>query len=182
MKLLILLLLPALIILACSSPNKNDRSANEVAPPGSMSFFDTVSGTYKISSEDKKLINTWESFTKALVNADSALLRSFFADSIYCPYCLVRSNDEPGLIGADEFYHRFANDIFNSNLLSRMIDNSRVKGYYVVDHEGRPDGLKRAEIFVSYPLREGQYEGSSDILIFDETKSGYKFSGIWMMP
>lgn len=174
-----ILLLSALLVFACSSPANDVESAKQAPPPGSLSFFDTVSGTYKISSEDKKLINTWQLFKTALLTPDSAILKSLFSDSIYCLVCQP-TDEGPGLIGADEFHQRYTKKMFFSELLSLMADNSNVRVSYRKD--GQYPHFKRADIFVLFPLKKGQYEASSAILIFDETVSGYKFSGYWTIP
>jgi hypothetical protein len=175
------------VILSCNHQDKEPL----IAPRGSILLFDTLSGTYKISSEDKKLVDNWEAFAKAALNADFVLLKSMSANCISCMNCM-QLNEEFSDISVDTFYSHHANFIFDSFFVSLMNNNEHVRASYKLD-DWYPDttcitsetGMvnpKGVNVFVNFPLRKGQGEGSTAVLDFIETTSGYKFYGYWTIP
>ncbi len=181
MRLSIILIVIAITSFACSN---NKRTKTVVAiPKDSMLVFDTVSETYQSSSTDTLLITSWDLFVNAAVNKDLATLKPMSAD------CMV--DEASRIIPADEFYreHSF---IFDSFFVSGMRNKENVRAVYregewVADSVCIPGSIRLARsrkvnIFVSFPLRKGEIEGSSGILEFLETKSGYKFCGYSSIP
>jgi len=185
--------IPCLLLLtglACTTNKSKDKI--KYAPKGSLLLFDTASGKYVISSADKKLISTWESFREAISTLDYKTFKSLSSDSIVCPNCVWPTKKEV-VIAVDTFYYKYANDLFSNSFIRLVFDSSKVRCRYDFDsvYFNAYDYLmtisdlekpKIAQIFISYPISNGDSEGTLGVLGFIETKVGYKFFGYSTIP
>jgi len=189
MRLYSIPLLLLVTIFACSTNKPKDKI--QFAPRGSLLLFDTASGKYIVSSVDKKLITTWELFRQAISKSDYITLKSFSSDSIVCPNC-VSLNDEV-VIAVDSFYQKNAKDLFSNSFTRLLFDSSKIRCSYDFDSVyfnayaylltiSDLEKPKVAQIFISYPINNGDSEGTSGILEFIETKQGHKFFGYSTIP
>ena len=169
---------------AIASCNNNSKGKIQYAPGGSILLFDTASGKYSISSLDKKLISTWESFRQAISKSDFKTLTALSFDSIICDDCLPV--EENRVIPVDTFYKKYAKELFSNSFVSFLLDSSKITCSYDYDSvhfNAHPflttvSDLKKpkvAQIFISYGVPPGESEGSSGIMCFIETKDSYKF-------
>ena len=184
-----ILFLSLLSILGCTSNKTKDKI--QYASNGSLLLFDTTSGKYMISSADKKLIATWELFQQALSKGDYKTLESFSSDSIVCTNCV--SVNEKVVMAADTFYQKYSKDLFSNDFVRLVFDSSKVRCSYdfdsvyfnAYDYVTTISDLEKprvAQIFISYPISNGDSEGTSAILGFIETKLGYKFFDYSTIP
>ena len=187
MRLSLIALLLLLIVLACTSKQSTEQ---QYPPKGQMSVFDTTSGKYVVSANDKKLISTWETFREAISNSDYRTLKNLSFDSVVCDDCVLAEGHP--VMASDMFYKKYAPDLFTS-ISSLVFDNTEVRCSYALDSsyfyaypilttlsdKAQP---KLAVIFVSYPITDGRDEGSSGMLGFIETSNGYKFFGYSTIP
>jgi hypothetical protein len=175
--------------LACSTNKSKDKT--QFATEGSLLLFDTTSGKYVVSSVDKKLISTWESFRHAISKSDYTTLRALSCDSIICPHCV--SAEENSVMPADTFYKHFAKSLFLDPFSSLIFDSTKIRCRYDFNNtnfDAYPflttisdlKNPKIAEIFISFPVSDGNSEGTTAILDFIETKLGYKFFSCWSIP
>lgn len=189
MRFSIIILFFTAIVFSCS--NDKIHNTENYIPKGSMLFFDTLSNKYEITSKDTSLMITWESFAKAALNADFTSLKSMSADCISCMNCM-KLNEEFRDMGVEEFYRDHAHFIFDSLFVSLMNNNNHVRGSYksgdwypdstCILGKTEIDNPKGVRIYVSFPLRKGEYEASTALLEFIETKWGYKFYGYSTIP
>ena len=178
-------LIPFLVFFfTIASCNNNSKGKTQYSPRGSILLFDTASGKYSISSLDKKLISTWESFRQAISKSDFKTLTSLSFDSIICDDCLPM--EENRVIPVDTFYKKYAKDLFSNSFVSILSDSSKIRCSYDYDSvhfHARPflttaSDLRKpkvAQIFISYNVPPGELESSSGIMCFVETRGGYKF-------
>jgi hypothetical protein len=189
MRFPLITLLISAIAFGCS--NDKIKDTEMYVPKGSMVFFDTLSNKYEISSKDTSLIISWDSFARAALIGDFITLKSMSADCISCMNCM-KLDEEYRDMGVEEFYRDHASFIFDSLFVSLMNNNKYVRGSYKTDDwypdstcittNTRIDNPKGVNVYVSFPLRKGDYEGSTAILDFIETKLGYKFYGYSTIP
>lgn len=188
MKLLLITVLCLSITYACTSkPLKKQFTL----PKGSMWVFDTLSGKYIVSSQDQKLISTWESFKQAISNSNFEKLKKLSFDSIICSNCV--QTDEDPILTSGIFYKEHASRIFSNSFSAILSDDSNIRCTYDLDSSyyyaypilstisdiATP---KLAIIFVSSPVLNSQGERNSKMLGFLECKQGYKFFGFSTMP
>jgi hypothetical protein len=177
-----------LTVFACTTNKSKEKI--QYASKGSLLLFDTATGKYIISLADKKLIATWESFRQAISKLDYTTLESLSFDSVICPDCISIGN---GVMTGDTFYKNYAKDLFSNSFISLIFDSSKVRCSYDFDSTNfnaypfltTISDLKNpkvAEIFISYPVSNGDSEGTLGILGFIETKQGYKFFGYSTIP
>jgi hypothetical protein len=182
-----------LIILTLTNCSENRQKKQTIyAPNGTLLTFDTLSNKYLISKDDIKLIATWTLFKKALSTNDFEDLKQLSTDSIICPNCGIH-NENYSITTIDTFFKNFASDIFSKSFVNLMFDSSKIRCSYDYDSSylyaypylttisniAKP---KVAQIFVSFPLRSGETEGTSAIFGFIVTKASYKFFCYSTMP
>jgi hypothetical protein len=187
MRLSLISILLFFISLACTSKQFKEQ---QYPSKGEMSVFDTTSGKYIVSAQDKKLISTWETFREAISHSDYQTLKRLSFDSIVCDNCVLAEGHP--VLASDTFYTRYAPDLFTS-MSSLVFDSTKVRCSYDLDSSyfyaypvlstlSDKSQPKLAIIFVSYPVPEGREEGSSRMLGFLETSKGYKFFGYSTIP
>jgi len=182
-----------LIVLTFTNCSENKQTGTtEYAHKGELLTFDTLANKYVISKSDTKLISTWTLFRQAISTSDFNGFKQFSTDSIICTICGIH-NDEYNITASDTFYKKFASDIFSKAFVNLTFDSSKVRCSYDYDSSyfyaypylttiSDIDKPKIAQIFVSFPLRSGETEGTSAILGFIETKATYKFFGYSTIP
>lgn len=160
-------------------------------PKGSILVFDTSSGKLKVSTEDKKLITTWESFREAMSKSDYETRNSLSCDSIVCFCADVHANNIAKPV--DTFYKKYSEKLFSDTFISLAFDSSKVWVRYDLDsmyYNAYPflttisdlEKPKVAEINLSFPAPPGERVGTLGTLTFIETNSTYKFVGYFTIP
>lgn len=159
---------------------------------GELLIFDTLLNKYVISKSDTKLISSWTLFRQAISTNDFKVLKQLSTDSIICTICSIH-NKEYNITASDTFCRNFASDLFSKSFINLTFDSSKVRCSFDYDSShfyaypylttvSNIDKPKVAQIFVSFPLRSGETEGTSAILGFIETKTTYKFFGYSTIP
>lgn len=179
-----------LIFNSCSDNRKTKLT--EFAHKGEFLTFDTLSNRYVISKSDTKLLSSWNLFREAISTHDFIGLKQLSTDSIICTICGIQ-HEEHNITASDTFYRKFASDLFSKSFVHLIFDSTKVRCIY--DYDGTYfyaypylttisdlDRPKIAQIFVSFPLRSGEKEGTSVVLGFIETKKTYKFFGYSTIP
>lgn len=185
----IILLFIIATIAGCSEKKKEE--APKYAPKGSLLVFDSLARKYTISSADQKLITTWESFTQAAVRSDYRTMRSLSMDSIVCGQCPDFGNSNT--MNADTFYAKHAENIFSERFNLLLRDSSKIRCSYETGSmyfnahvflrmNSYLEKPRIAEMYVSFPNADSEEEGKTGILVFVETKDGYKFFEYMTIP
>lgn len=162
----------------------------------SFRFRDT--GTRLPVKPDKKIIETWKTFSKAVNNSELSNLRQLSTTCIECFPCTfdVDSVSDKTLLANDDFYKNYFNKVFDKNLIVKILDTSRLRAHYYDDGSrqvylgtciAKNSDLPKpriVEVFIRIqdPRPEDGFEGGDAILSFIETKDGYKFCGYSTMP
>ena len=129
MKLYSISFLLILTVFACSTKKSKDKT--QYASKGSLLLFDTASGMYMVSSTDKKLIATWESFREAISKSDYSRLKYLSLDNVICPNCV--SVEKSNVLPANIFYQEYAKDLFSNSFISLIFDSTKVRCSYDYD-------------------------------------------------
>ncbi|WP_162902864.1 hypothetical protein [Taibaiella koreensis] len=149
-----------------------------------------------------KLQEAWSSFADALLQQDTARLRSLSATTVRCDVCPI-DTILPGNASAEEYnkrklmpFHDFlkkAPQLFYPATLSRLKDTSKLM---FTDNEHNAalyplSGIPKAirlnhprykEVLLTVVDPSADYEGAQQAFAFVETKDGFKFCGYSTIP
>ena len=179
------------LVIAIYSCKNKPKEAIEYPSKGSIFLFDTASGKNIVSSDDKKLISTWETFRDAMSKSDYKAMKSLSLDSIICFCGDVDDNND--IKAVDTFYNKYSPKLFSDDFVSIAFDSSKVWSRYDWDsmyYYAYPflttisdlEYPKIVEINFSFPIPKGEEEGTLGTLAFIETKNSYKLLGYFTIP
>ena len=138
---------------------------------------------------DPKLVNTWQSFRRAVNKFDTAVLVSLSHSCIYCGLCFS-SPDTSEIISVTEFYRHHFRAIFDDQLVQLMNDSAKVWAAYdnnstfperdsCLAINGAGDN-RLADVYITIGTHDR--ENSSVLVQFVKIDSSFKFYGVSMMP
>jgi hypothetical protein len=201
------LFVPFLLATLLSCSLNDDNKA--VSADSSTTLHDTT------NIDSIKFSQTWNSFADAVIHNDIKHLKELSTNCIYCTYCVTDTKDKDSLftdfqnknksiwydklynelsyIQADQFFKEDYQLIFDSNIVSRIADKSKVnflnRGndtmtnvhtcYKNIFKDKFPNVQ---EVLVTRIDPSPKYEGAQVALDFIMTKSGYKFFSFYTIP
>ena len=173
-----------------SNDNSKDPEKEKITLTTSIPFFDTIS-TPGVELRVRKFFRAWDAFKAALSKKDTSLLKSLSTDCIYCSNCKLKDTEMK--FSANDFYANHFSNVFDSLLISRINDNSKIKGHFdegnwyiysepcIFKGSGLPNP-RVGELSITIFDRTEDFEGGAAALAFIETAEGFKFCGYSTIP